>query len=123
MLDAYAVLASRRLCMRDICAAISASSVEARLLPVCLAKVIARAFSAIAPICSSSSSVRARMTSSDRSATKIALLSGKKRSRPAQRSLISGVPHAAASNNRTLGEWPAATMSARVTLSVKRMEP
>ena len=31
-----------------------------------------------------------------------------------------GVPQAAASNSRTLGEQPAATMSARVTFSVKR---
>ena len=31
-----------------------------------------------------------------------------------------GTPHAAASKRRTLGDQPAATMSARVTLSVKR---
>jgi hypothetical protein len=30
------------------------------------------------------------------------------------------VPHAAASNSRTLGDQPAAIMSARVTLSVNR---
>ena len=41
-------------------------------------------------------------------------------SSPSQASLMIGVAHAAASNSRTLGDQPAATMSARVTLSVKR---
>jgi len=31
-----------------------------------------------------------------------------------------GTPQAAASKRRTLGEYPASTMSARVTFSVKR---
>jgi hypothetical protein len=33
-----------------------------------------------------------------------------------------GTPHAPASNSRTLGEYPAATIPARVTFSVKRCE-
>jgi hypothetical protein len=41
-------------------------------------------------------------------------------SRPSQASLMIGVPHAAASKSRTLGDHPAATMSARVTFSVNR---
>ena len=41
-------------------------------------------------------------------------------SSPGQRSLMIGVPQAAASNSRTLGDQPAARMSARVTFSVKR---
>ena len=41
-------------------------------------------------------------------------------SSPAQRSLTIGVPQAAASNRRTLGDQPAFTMSVRVMLSVKR---
>ena len=42
----------------------------------------------------------------------------KKRSSPGQVSLTIGVPHAAASNSRTLGEYPACTMSLRVTFNV-----
>jgi hypothetical protein len=38
-------------------------------------------------------------------------------SSPGQRSLITGVPQAAASNSRTLGEKPAEIMSARVMFS------
>jgi hypothetical protein len=41
-------------------------------------------------------------------------------SSPGHQSLTMGVAHAAASNRRTLGLHPAAIMSARVTLSVKR---
>jgi hypothetical protein len=39
---------------------------------------------------------------------------------PGQLSLITGTPVAAASKRRTLGDHPAAIMSARVTFSVKR---
>jgi hypothetical protein len=39
---------------------------------------------------------------------------------PCQRSLMIGVPQAAASNRRTLGDQPASIMSARVTFKVKR---
>ncbi len=39
---------------------------------------------------------------------------------PFQASLTIGVPQAAASNSRTLGENPAAIMSARVRLRVNR---
>ena len=41
-------------------------------------------------------------------------------SRPGHTSLMIGVPHAPASNSRTLGEYPASTMSRRVTFNVKR---
>ena len=41
---------------------------------------------------------------------------------PGHTSLITGTPQAAASNRRTLGDHPAATMSLRVMLSVKRWE-
>ena len=44
----------------------------------------------------------------------------KKVPRPGHSSLMIGVAQAAASNRRTLGEKPAATMSARVTFRVKR---
>ena len=41
---------------------------------------------------------------------------------PGQSSEMIGVPHAAASNSRTLGEYPAARMSARVRFKVKRCD-
>ena len=43
-------------------------------------------------------------------------------SKPGQLSEMMVAPQAAASNNRTEGEYPAMTMSRRVTLSVKREE-
>ena len=53
-------------------------------------------------------------------ATRISRPGSKNSSRPAHGSVMIGTPHAAASNSRTLGEYPFATMSARVTFNVNR---
>jgi hypothetical protein len=54
------------------------------------------------------------------SATRISRPGSKNASMPSHQSVITGTPQAAASKRRTLGDHPAATMSARVTLSVNR---
>jgi hypothetical protein len=62
------------------------------------------------------------MTSSLPRPRQISMPGAKIDSMPSQRSEITGVPQAAASNSRTLGLWPARIMSARVTFRVKRQE-
>jgi hypothetical protein len=63
---------------------------------------------------------RCRSTSSVSSAMRISCPGSKNASRPAHQSEMTGSPHAAASKSRTLGDQPACTISARVTLRVKR---
>ena len=61
-----------------------------------------------------------RDVSSDDRATRISRPGRKIESSPSHQSLMIGVPQAAASKSRTLGDHPARIMSARVTLSVNR---
>jgi hypothetical protein len=74
---------------------------------------------AAAPI-SSPEFCSAAMTSAVSVASTISRPGTSTSSIPFHRSEMIGVPHAAASNSRTEGDQPAATMSARVTFSVKR---
>jgi hypothetical protein len=78
----------------------------------------ARAASATASRPASSGSRNASSTAAASSARMISRLGRRIVSMPSQMSEMTGVPQAAASNSRTLGLWPARTMSARVTLSV-----
>jgi hypothetical protein len=87
---------------------------------VCSASTRARARSPIACRSRSGTSRSSRRTSAGPSASAISRPGASTLSIPSQRSLTIGVPQAAASNSRTLGDQPAAIMSARVTLSVQR---
>jgi hypothetical protein len=87
---------------------------------VCAASTRRRARRAIALRSASGISLSAASTSGAERQTRISRPGSSTDSSPSQGSVRIGVPQAAASNSRTLGDHPARTMSRRVTLSVNR---
>src|SRR4051812_303316 len=96
-----------------------ATSSVARLPELCRSKVRSRARAAIVESWLRLSS-RAASASCASSASTISSPGSKKCSIPAQLSLSSGTPQAAASNNRPDGHHPISAIARRVTLSVRR---
>src|SRR6185369_15692931 len=89
--------------------------------PVCSSSVLCRARFATVSNSASLLSI-ARRTSSAPSATSISRSGVKNASSPMNQSVTIGVPQAAASKNRPLGQNPLATISARVMFNVIREE-
>ncbi len=107
-------------CLRAISRLSTDTSSLARACPVCASSTRLRAARASARRLGSARPVRARITSPVLRAMRIASPSGKRSVRPGQSSLMMGVPQAAASKSRTLGDQPIRRIAARVTLSVNR---
>ena len=72
--------------------------------------------------CASLTSCKYRRLSSGDPETSTSLPIAKTLSRPSHQSLITGAAQAPASKRRTLGEYPACFIAARVTFRVKRCE-
>ena len=90
--------------------------------PAALTAALLAAALLAAGVVSTGVDASAASTSSGASARAICAPGERIASSPSQLSDRMGVPQAAASNRRTLGLWPARTMSARVTFRVKRLD-